>query len=102
MPEQIPGAKEALVCLLERDRTVARACLETRIGRSTFYQWLQRDRTFAAEVEEARSTVPPHLRRSSSLEEKTSRELRALLWRVHPRYRRSAARHSRNPLQDPY
>ena len=93
MPEQIPGAKGALVCLLERDRTVAEACVEARVGRSTFYQWLQRDRTFATAVDLARPTVSSRISLSSSLEEKTSRELRALLERVHPRYRRSAARH---------
>lgn len=59
-----------------------------RDRRSTFYQWLQRDPSFAAGVNDARSRVPVRITGGMrSLEEKTSRELIAILKRLHPRYR---------------
>jgi hypothetical protein len=59
-----------------------------RVGRATFYQWAQRDPTFAAAVDDARAPVPVRVAEAMRpLEEKTSRELIAMLKRLHPRYR---------------
>jgi len=50
--DTIKRAKEELLASLDANMgIVTTACSEVKIGRSTFYRWLEKDKKFKAEVE---------------------------------------------------
>src|SRR4051812_44553885 len=82
--DQVEGAKDAIVWAFESDCTVTQACRMAHVGRATFYQWLQRDASFAAKVEEARGPLLTQAPPAHTYEPVKTRELMTRLQRLNP------------------
>jgi hypothetical protein len=83
MPEQVPGAKDAIVGALRGRQTVAAACRMANIARSTYYLWLQHDPSFAAAVDNARWQLARR-RSITSPEDISTRPLISMIKRLQP------------------
>lgn len=82
--DQVQGAREVIVWALQADCPVSEACRMAHVGRATFYEWLQRDPSFAASVEAARGPVIPKNLSMYAHDRMTTRDLISMLRRLKP------------------